>query len=274
MNITKPLLLSFILILRTLPGATATPLNPDEVPKPLSTDIFLIRDLLCKPDQDEKKQPGLNNFLNNLREFTQSKQSYLLPEWFQNTSITNILQVKKDLENCVADLPISQVQEKSPSPPGKPGKKRRINNINLVLYGFRTIKDLIDQETSLRKNLEEINTLLAEIRKLPLNREEWPPGSVCSQCESDWLRVRQVAGLKIDFNEFPTGNDRKLRFLFSSLKVLQTKKIGICSMLSELKYINPEQIEKDFGYYSWTRTYRSVKKIVQLVNEKRDIPCR
>lgn len=104
---------------------------------------------------------------------------------------------------------------------------------------------------------------------MPYTREEWPPAQLCQLCEQFWIDIEQLP--------------QKKSFLFSNHDIQHPHSIGsichdsnainqalkdVCVKLYRISIYNLTEIDKDFKYFSWTKTRQFIEALRNIYNDK------
>lgn len=217
---------------------------------------------LCdtKKSRDERE---LNNFISEITGFRKIGDIEYSEDYLKNAAVKKIRQFKEDLKSCKHFL---LTNPKIPEETSVEKQKK----INDVLRGINKILWHVNREEALEKDIRVLYDHLKRVRHLHLKRTEWPPEAQCPKCSGYWQIIKGIASYKRRFYEIIDKKNKTLKEIPGAIDKLKIEKQRICHLFRELKDVknNIKNLDKDFKYYSWTKTRVSVDKILELLNDK------
>ncbi len=123
-------------------------------------------------------------------------------------------------------------------------------------------------EQKLRDLFLQYTGRLRSVRQLTVRREEWPSEELCSDCSRSWKSVwklRQV--MAIAERVQPRLEEETLAAAIKSIGGLHATGKRLCGPATEVMALDLGSMDRDYRYYSWTQTRRSVDSIQAIVKK-------
>lgn len=187
---------------------------------------------------------------------------YDLDDWLLRTSVKRIEEFLVELKSHKQDL----ITRRSRSLDKDVIKQyeRMLIQINRFIGEFERLCSYAEKEETLRQGINNVNSVIKGLGKLDLVRSEFPPNDGCFDCDRFWRTFEWVADYQTTRE---TLGYSTLGQLLDEVDRLADKKETICNMLSRLKAIDLNRIDRDFKYYSWTMTRKSINKILSILED-------
>jgi len=215
-----------------------------------SLKLNSILNQLCNPRKTSNDNDDVNEFTQIIMQANNIKN---FPEWLQSLPISFFEHLIKQLTSHKKKI-LSQKNNTV-----KNTHSLKINSCaNDVDNFISKIEGLFSELKSLQKHITILGNYIKHIKTMHIEKIEWPSDRICHECKNVWQIVNQV----INYKNISLQRPNTLGEIPRLITIFKNHRKEMCGFILQLNNIDLYSIiDKRFGYYSWTKTYASIKKI-------------